>query len=724
MFRSGVRAAGGGTSAPTDTQLILVNVVASGPAAPTQVDLAAESDSGTSPTDNITNASTLNFDIAGTQSGALVELLAGSTIVGSATASGTSTRITLNQPIAALTGVVNLTARQTVNSETSASSPVLSVNFDSTVPVLLSSVALPSTLVAGQTSRVDLFHPEEDFGLVYALTTAPAGATINASNGLFTWTPTLAQVGNQSVVLTLTDLAGNVQTQNFTINVTEPALASVFGSIARQQRQRYFASRSGANFPAAIGDERLATRWCRGGVQAAYFDLLYNSNILQLVDASPITYGSGFDVALTGDTSVPGVIDELGGRRSSSVGTGGGAIVVADVLVRAIGVGSATISLNPAEDANSAFLLYNRSGAVATDKLLFNNASISVQQSFSVADDTFSVLKDSRSNSLAVLSNDPITTGSNPTLTILSTSTPSAGGSVQILGQTLTYTPASNYVGAETFTYVVQDQFGIQATASVTVTIQEFVPRAIGGSLVNQDGSAAGLSNVQLLLSGTAINGESISRPVTTDTSGNFAADNLPPGQYIVTAPMLPFRNPTTGSVSILSNATDGDSLNNSLNIGSIKSRYMDVRDFLGTTTGRGLGIAATPGASQQWVDPSGIWRGYQSVIATIAADESQLTLAVTTADNRSGTATLNLATHTAVQLRGAEGGSRYIRLATSPAQLNLPAPNADQIVAGTTAVRPTSMSSVATLSTANSIDAALASLSNLDDVINRNRAV
>ena len=63
----------------------------------------------------------------------------------------------------------------------------------------------------------------------------------------------------------------------------------------------------------------------------------------------------------------------------------------------------------------------------------------------------------------------------NDTLTIVEVSGGSAGGSISIEGTEIRYTPAKDFVGVETFTYVISD--GSQtATATVTVTINGVVP--------------------------------------------------------------------------------------------------------------------------------------------------------------------------------------------------------------------------------------------------------
>ncbi|MFM9883539.1 MAG: N,N-dimethylformamidase beta subunit family domain-containing protein, partial [Burkholderiales bacterium] len=55
--------------------------------------------------------------------------------------------------------------------------------------------------------------------LSYSLTAAPAGMTINGTNGLIAWTPTSAQVGSQAVTVRATDPGGLFATQSFSITV-------------------------------------------------------------------------------------------------------------------------------------------------------------------------------------------------------------------------------------------------------------------------------------------------------------------------------------------------------------------------------------------------------------------------------------------------------------------------------------------------------------------------
>ncbi|CAM2007921.1 beta strand repeat-containing protein [Acanthopleuribacter pedis] len=89
-----------------------------------------------------------------------------------------------------------------------------------------------------------------------------------------------------------------------------------------------------------------------------------------------------------------------------------------------------------------------------------------------VNDDAFTVAEDSSNNSLDVLANDTTAPDVGETLAIESVGVTDNGGTVVINGGTsLTYTPAADFFGAETFTYTANDGNGSRATATVTVTV-------------------------------------------------------------------------------------------------------------------------------------------------------------------------------------------------------------------------------------------------------------
>jgi hypothetical protein len=111
------------------------------PAAPSAPDLAAASDSGSSPTDNLTNDTTPTF--SGTaEAGATVEILVGGVVKASGTATGGNYSITI--PSAVADGTHAVTARATdAAANVGALSAPLSVTIDTTVNVPSVSTLIP-----------------------------------------------------------------------------------------------------------------------------------------------------------------------------------------------------------------------------------------------------------------------------------------------------------------------------------------------------------------------------------------------------------------------------------------------------------------------------------------------------------------------------------------------------------------------------------------------------
>jgi hypothetical protein len=111
-------------------------------ATPAGPNLADASDTGTSPTDDITrlnnsSGQTLQFAVSGTTTGATVSIFADGVLIGSAAASGSSTTVTTNGALALADDDYLITAAQTVSGRPpSAVSSALSVHVDGTAPVI------------------------------------------------------------------------------------------------------------------------------------------------------------------------------------------------------------------------------------------------------------------------------------------------------------------------------------------------------------------------------------------------------------------------------------------------------------------------------------------------------------------------------------------------------------------------------------------------------------
>jgi Ca2+-binding RTX toxin-like protein len=218
-------------STPWDTQLVPVYIR---PAAPS-VSLAADSDTGLASNDGITNldntaGKTLNFTVTGTVSGAVVEVLADGVVIGSTTASGTTTTVQSTGAYTLSNGPHSITARQTLHNQTvdvgnyhdtvnlaSNESPATNIVVDTTAPQITS--APMTTAVEGQAYAYPVTTSESG-SRQFALVAAPAGMTIDPSTGLITWTPGEVGGSTNPVTVRLTDAAGNVADQSFSVDVT------------------------------------------------------------------------------------------------------------------------------------------------------------------------------------------------------------------------------------------------------------------------------------------------------------------------------------------------------------------------------------------------------------------------------------------------------------------------------------------------------------------------
>lgn len=461
-----------------DKQLVTVNVAAAnnGPSAPTSIDLLASSDSGTLDSDNITNATSHTFVVGGTTVGATVTLKAGSTVIGSTTATGTTTTITISNLATLGAGTYAITATQTVASQTSAASPVLNVTQDTAAPTALVTNPFPTSINAGQALTVDLNQIEENQGLVYSLLNPPNGMTVNPATGVVSWTPLTTQVGAQSFSLRLTDAAGNVTTTPYSITVTEAPLANFKIVLLDLNNNPLTSIAVGQNFKLQLIPQDLRNGISAAGVFSAFADLNYDKDLIELVGGSPITRLNSYTLTPSGDFSVPGLINELGAVQNSLQPSNIASQPMLEILFRAKAAGQAEFTTDAADTSGKEFLVYldDSKPTIPANRITYGTASLAVGRNFDAVNDSFNFNEDSTNNSLNVLANDTIVSGSNTVLTILSVGTPSANGTVTISsdGKSLIYTPASNFNGGETFTYVARDQNGTQATATVTIQVQ------------------------------------------------------------------------------------------------------------------------------------------------------------------------------------------------------------------------------------------------------------
>lgn len=437
---------------------------------PLSVDLEAASDSGFSDTDNQTNEGSLTFTVDGVTDGATVELveISSGSVIGFGAATGSTVAITTNNIAALGDGTYQISARQRDATNASGLSSPITIVYDTTAPAsVVASAATQANL--GTNFQTDLVSDEEGSGLRYALTSAPDGATINVTTGLIDWAPQSTQTGSNTFALTITDATGNARSESFDVNVAGEPVIEIKLELTDLQ--------GAAINSVAVGDEFLMrfigvdarNVFTRDGVFAAFADVLFDSSLVRPVPGSSIEYDSRFPVVQSGTFS-DGLIDELGAATDRLVASQLEESLILTVRFEALAAGTVNIRSEPADLDASESLVYGLDDVIPAGAIAFGSASLAIGQSFIIADDNFTVSEDATATTLDVRANDQIVSGTG-SLSIVSVSSPTAGGTAVVEAGEVVFTPDPDFNGQVEFTYRVSDSNGIQEDASVTVTV-------------------------------------------------------------------------------------------------------------------------------------------------------------------------------------------------------------------------------------------------------------
>ncbi len=112
------------------------------------------------------------------------------------------------------------------------------------------------------------------------------------------------------------------------------------------------------------------------GIAAAYLDVLYDSNLVLVT--GPIIYGSTFSDVQSGSTATPGLIDEVGAFQSSPPANPGEAQLLFSITLRAIDVGVANFTADPADLAGHDVLEFTSDLPIPSAAVNFVNDSINI----------------------------------------------------------------------------------------------------------------------------------------------------------------------------------------------------------------------------------------------------------------------------------------------------------------------------------------------------------
>lgn len=211
-------------TAHVDTQQIQFEFVDNLPT-PTSIDLAAESDTGESNDDDVTNASDLLVQVGGVTEGAIVEIVdassqtvLGSVLVDADAAIADAVDIEISLPgDSGNDDTVVIIARQRTGALFSDPSGELVLQIDRSTPQL-TSTSIADHVFAGS-AYVETLTADES-GVTWGLVSGPDGLTIDPQTGQIDWTPTPDVRGLQTVSISIQDVAGNTSQSSLTINVT------------------------------------------------------------------------------------------------------------------------------------------------------------------------------------------------------------------------------------------------------------------------------------------------------------------------------------------------------------------------------------------------------------------------------------------------------------------------------------------------------------------------
>ncbi len=441
--------------------------------APAGIDLVSASDTGGDDSDNLTKltnisaATALTFDISGVTDGADVKLYDGATLLGAATASGSTVSITTNGTVRLIDGDHDLTATQSIDGVESNESTALTISVDSTVDVFTSVPDSAAEITIDYSYNTENAE-EGTTGFAYSLVDAPATMTVNTDTGVVAWHPVANDLGEHTFSIRATDHAGNIRDQVVNLTVSGDAVV----------RYRLELTDMDGNLisTATVGDSIILRglvedlRDTPRGLFSAYTDVAWVDN--RLTADGPITYGAEFPNVHSGSLTTDNLIDEIGGTAGFNE-VGGGEYLVFSVPMTVQKAGATVVSANQADNSpHTDTLLFGENDAVDPETVIYGSVSLDVSLAFGASDDIFNFDEDTTDNSLSVMSNDTLPTDAIG-ISISEVSATNNGGSVSIAsdGLSLLYSPAADFFGQETFTYTLSDSTG---TSTANVTVQVF----------------------------------------------------------------------------------------------------------------------------------------------------------------------------------------------------------------------------------------------------------
>lgn len=151
----------------------------------------------------------------------------------------------------------------------------------------------------------------------------------------------------------------------------------------------------------------------------------------------------------------------------------------------------------------------------------------------------------------SLTANDTDVDGDSLSVVAVSASS-SQSGTVALVGSTISYTPAANFSGSDTFTYTVSDGQGGNATAIVTVSVTPVndAPLATADTLTTTEDTALSVAGASLTANDTDVDGGSLSVVAVSASSSQSGTVELV-GSTVVYTPAANFNGSDTFSYTV-----------------------------------------------------------------------------------------------------------------------------------------------------------------------------
>lgn len=508
--------------------------------------------------------------------------------------------------------------------------------------------------------------------------TATVTVTVNSVNDPPTATDDTFSVLKGSTANTLAVLANDAIAPDTgeTLNVTAVTqgsqggtvqIASGGGSVTYSPAAGFTGSET---FTYTVSDGNGGTDQATVTVQVAPFAVADSYEVLKASAAQTLTVLANDSSPISGQALTVTAVTQ---------GSQGGTVTITS--------GGLSVSYTPAAGfkGDETFTYTASAGAAGTDQ-----ATVTVHVLPFAKDDTFNVPKNSAAQTLAVLAND-LTPISGQTLTITAVTQGSHGTvSVASGGGSVTYTPAADFVGDDTFTYTISAGSATDQ-ATVTVHVLGYTPRDISG-VVNYV-STYRLGGLSVDLVGTDEAGTTVTRAMSANADGSFSFDDLAPGQYSVYAIQNgspKFLIDAADPITIQSESDDGNSTGNIISIPGRQAKFLTIADLLVTAPRQSsrspansltvavepevlaAGTTAAQASIQHWYSINAGWTGYTALETKLSANKSQLTLSATDSQGRQFTGSVNAVNTKLVKWLGSEGNAYLIRIDAGPSEFNL----------------------------------------------------